>query len=234
MVLFFSRLPPTFMWYPTWRSVFFPHRAGNLRSPSWVENRMAVFFFWTSFFFFPRMLELVRTFLIKLPGAKERITKYNKERMWLKGSAGAEDLRKVSSYPSKPVWVSRSFSPLQSLIPAFFDRVSTLKVRFNSAFRHCFCIHGKKNVFAREWEEISLCVRRRPLWILQYVTDSLLSSLQSRLSRVCNPRFFTRSSCRFWNWCVLYGLLVVFWAKLTCIFLLAGSNRLARHETAEH
>ena len=26
-----------------------------------------------------KMLELVRTFLIKLPGAKERITKYNKE-----------------------------------------------------------------------------------------------------------------------------------------------------------
>ena len=41
------------------------------------------------------MLELVRTFLIKLPGAKERITKYNKERMWLKGSQGSEDLRKV-------------------------------------------------------------------------------------------------------------------------------------------
>lgn len=48
-----------------------------------------------------KMLELVRTFLIKLPGAKERITKYNKERMWLKGGGGAEDLRKVSSYPSK-------------------------------------------------------------------------------------------------------------------------------------
>ena len=42
------------------------------------------------------MLELVRTFLIKLPGAKERITKYNKERMWLKGTQGSEDLRKVS------------------------------------------------------------------------------------------------------------------------------------------
>ena len=48
-----------------------------------------------------KMLELVRTFLIKLPGAKERITKYNKERMWLKGGGGGEDLRKVSSYPSK-------------------------------------------------------------------------------------------------------------------------------------
>tara|TARA_Y100000994_G_C15408258_1_gene324724 strand:+ start:253 stop:552 length:300 start_codon:yes stop_codon:yes gene_type:complete len=48
-----------------------------------------------------KMLELVRTFLIKLPGAKERITKYNKERMWMKGSGGGEDLRKVSSYPSK-------------------------------------------------------------------------------------------------------------------------------------
>jgi len=48
-----------------------------------------------------KMLELVRTFLIKLPGAKERITKYNKERMWIKGNAGPEDIRKVSSYPSK-------------------------------------------------------------------------------------------------------------------------------------
>jgi hypothetical protein len=48
-----------------------------------------------------KMLELVRTFLLKLPGAKERIIKYNKERMWLKGTEGAEDVRKVSSYPSK-------------------------------------------------------------------------------------------------------------------------------------
>jgi len=47
------------------------------------------------------MLELVRTFLEKLPGAKERIVKSNRERMWIKGSCGPEDLRKVSSYPSK-------------------------------------------------------------------------------------------------------------------------------------
>ena len=41
------------------------------------------------------MLELVHTFLCKLPGASERIIKYNKERMWLKGSANSEDIRYV-------------------------------------------------------------------------------------------------------------------------------------------
>ena len=48
-----------------------------------------------------KMLELVRTFLFKLPGAKEKVLKSNKERMWIKGNAGPEDIRKVSSYPSK-------------------------------------------------------------------------------------------------------------------------------------
>ena len=48
-----------------------------------------------------KMLELVKTFLTKLPGAASRITKSNSERLWLKGDDGAEDTRKVSSYPSK-------------------------------------------------------------------------------------------------------------------------------------
>jgi hypothetical protein len=48
-----------------------------------------------------KMLELVRTFLFKIPGTQERVIKSNKERMWLKGAGGTEDIRKVSSYPSK-------------------------------------------------------------------------------------------------------------------------------------
>jgi len=49
-----------------------------------------------------KMLELVKTFLTKLPGASDRIVKANRERLWLRGDAHrAEDLRKCSSYPSK-------------------------------------------------------------------------------------------------------------------------------------
>ena len=48
------------------------------------------------------MLELVKMFLMKLPGAAERIVKKNRERLWLRGDAHrAEDVRKCSSYPSK-------------------------------------------------------------------------------------------------------------------------------------
>lgn len=49
-----------------------------------------------------KMLELITTFLRKLPGASERIMKKNRERLWMRGDAHrAEDVRKVSSYPSK-------------------------------------------------------------------------------------------------------------------------------------
>ena len=49
-----------------------------------------------------KMLELVKMFLMKLPGAAERIVKKNRERLWLRGDAHrAEDVRKCSSYPSK-------------------------------------------------------------------------------------------------------------------------------------
>lgn len=48
-----------------------------------------------------KMLELVRTFLLKLPGQADRIEKSNRERLWIRGTHSAEDLRKVSSYPSK-------------------------------------------------------------------------------------------------------------------------------------
>jgi hypothetical protein len=49
-----------------------------------------------------KMLELVKTFLHKLPGASDRIIKANRERLWLRGDVHrADDIRKCSSYPSK-------------------------------------------------------------------------------------------------------------------------------------
>jgi len=48
-----------------------------------------------------KMLELVRTFLSKLPQALDRISKSNRERLWLEGRTDEKDVRKVSSYPSK-------------------------------------------------------------------------------------------------------------------------------------
>jgi len=48
-----------------------------------------------------KMLELVRTFLLKLPNMAESVEKSNRERMWVRGNNSPTDIRKVSSYPSK-------------------------------------------------------------------------------------------------------------------------------------
>lgn len=47
-----------------------------------------------------KLLNLVRTFLAKLPGAMDRVEKSNAETMWMRGDATEDDRRIVSSYPS--------------------------------------------------------------------------------------------------------------------------------------
>lgn len=47
-----------------------------------------------------KILELVYWFMCKVPGMRERIIKHNVEVIWLRGSGGPNDIRKVSSYPS--------------------------------------------------------------------------------------------------------------------------------------
>jgi hypothetical protein len=47
-----------------------------------------------------KILELVYWFMCKVPGMRERIFKHNVEVIWLQGSGGPDDIRKVSSYPS--------------------------------------------------------------------------------------------------------------------------------------
>jgi len=49
-----------------------------------------------------KLLELVYKFLCRLPGAKEKIFKYNVETIWMEGVApGEEHATKIFSYPSK-------------------------------------------------------------------------------------------------------------------------------------
>jgi hypothetical protein len=48
-----------------------------------------------------KLLELVYTFICKIPGMKESITKHNVETIWIQGPNGQNDIRKIFSYPSK-------------------------------------------------------------------------------------------------------------------------------------
>ena len=48
-----------------------------------------------------KLLELVYTFLCKIAGVSESIIKHNVETIWIKGQYGADDVRKIYSYPSK-------------------------------------------------------------------------------------------------------------------------------------
>lgn len=47
-----------------------------------------------------KLLELVYRLMIKVPGMKESIVKYNVECLWVRGPNGGDDVRKISSYPS--------------------------------------------------------------------------------------------------------------------------------------
>ena len=48
-----------------------------------------------------KLLELIFAFICKIPGMKEMIIKHNVETIWLQGPGGKDDIRKISSYPSK-------------------------------------------------------------------------------------------------------------------------------------
>ena len=48
-----------------------------------------------------KLLELIYTFICKIPGMKESIIKHNVETIWLRGPNGPSDVRRIFSYPSK-------------------------------------------------------------------------------------------------------------------------------------
>lgn len=48
-----------------------------------------------------KLLQLIYQMLCKLPGIKESIIKKNVETIWIQGPCGPDDIRKISSYPSK-------------------------------------------------------------------------------------------------------------------------------------
>jgi hypothetical protein len=48
-----------------------------------------------------KLLELIYSFICKISGMKEMIRKHTVETIWLQGPHGPEDIRKISSYPSK-------------------------------------------------------------------------------------------------------------------------------------
>jgi len=48
-----------------------------------------------------KLLELVYTFLCKIPGVSGSIIRHNVECIWIQGPHGKDDIRKIYSYPSK-------------------------------------------------------------------------------------------------------------------------------------
>ena len=96
-----------------------------------------------------KLLTLVYQFLCRLPGVKESIKKKNVETIWIEGPGGPDDIRKISSYPSKVSLHVLFYCCCSLLLLAIRACPNCILYQFLSGIGMCVCYTSRFDFLTR-------------------------------------------------------------------------------------